>query len=87
VADSISFKGKPIFFDAGDFAEDTRIRMIGETATNGAETGFMVEDDAKADRYVKKLLERFPLLEVHYRGPGLAGTVLVRVGRKEGLNG
>jgi hypothetical protein len=35
--------------------EDERIALIGQTATCGRAVGFVVEDDAKADRYVAKL--------------------------------
>ena len=41
---------------------------------------FVVEDDVKADRYVKKLQERFPGIRVidRFKGP-VPGTIAVRV--------
>lgn len=43
--------------------------------------GFIVEDHAKADRYVKKLREKFPTIRIidRFDGP-VANTVTVRVG-------
>lgn len=70
------------FADLGDLPEDTRIKVIAETAAAGEVVGFVVENDAKADRYIKKL-GKFPLVRVSYRGPGpVKGTILVRVSAK-----
>lgn len=68
------------FIDLYTLSEADRIDLIGNAAVNGAVVGFVVEDDEKADRYVKQLRERF---QVHVidRGPGpVANTVLVKVG-------
>jgi hypothetical protein len=68
------------FADLADLSEDTRIDIIGNTASSGALVGFVVDDDEKADRYVKKLRERFKVSIID-RGAGpVANTVLVRVG-------
>jgi len=68
------------FADLADLPEDKRIAIIGDVASGGLVVGFVVEDAEKADRYVKKLLERFKVRIVG-RGPGpIDKTVLVRVG-------
>lgn len=73
--------------DMGDFPEDVRIARIGETAEArpGKIIGFVTDaDPGKADRYVSKLLTRFPSLEVvgRFKGP-VKGTVTVQVRAKE----
>jgi hypothetical protein len=67
------------FADLADLPEDDRIAMIGKAASNGALVGFFVDDDAKADRYIDKLVNRFKV-KVIDRHAGPANTVLVRVG-------
>lgn len=78
------------FVDAADLAEDRRITMIGETAMKtGGKIGFITDSDpGKAERYIKKLLTRFPQLTVVDRFDGPAdGTVTVSVQRlKEPLS-
>lgn len=74
-----------IYADLADLPEDDRITAIGTAATAGDLVGFFVDDDEKADRYLRKLTERFPLVRVVSRGgPNdfLKGTVFVRVGPK-----
>lgn len=70
------------FVDMGDFSEDERIQTIGRTVENaGGIVGFVVEDDAKADRYIKKLVKAHAVHVVD-RGAGpVKGTVLVRIAR------
>lgn len=69
-----------VFADMGDFAEDDRITAIGQAAMKGNLVGFIVEDDEKADRYVKKLRAQFPLVSVVDRMAGpVKNTILVRV--------
>lgn len=68
------------YADIADMPEDDRIRAIGQTAEHGHSVAFIVEDDAKADRYIEKLKQ----FNVHVtaRGAGpVAGTVMVRVDR------
>jgi hypothetical protein len=73
------------YADLADLPEDDRITSIGKTAAAGNVVGVVVDDDAKADRYIKKLSRRFPNVRVIDRGAGpVAGTVLVRVGPAEG---
>lgn len=42
--------------------EDDRIRMVGEHAATGAKVAFVVDNDAIADRYVEKLMQRYPVI-------------------------
>lgn len=68
------------YADLGDLPEDDRITIIGQTAEAGNITGFVVETNAKADRYIKKLKARYSV-NILDRGPGpVKGTILVRVG-------
>lgn len=70
------------FADLADLPEDDRIRAIARTAEHGHVVGFVVEDDAKADRYILKLAA-FPV-RIIGRGPGpVKNSILVRVGPKE----
>jgi fructose-1,6-bisphosphatase/sedoheptulose 1,7-bisphosphatase-like protein len=69
------------FADLADLPEDKRIRAIAEIAEHGHSVAFVVEDDAKADRYIEKLTK----FNVHVtaRGDGpVAGTVFVKVERR-----
>jgi len=81
---------KPKYADLGGpqgLPEDQRIDLIGHRVVDHHEqVAFMVEDDAKADRYVKKLLEKFPGVTVKQRGPGPAGTIAVILVPAERVN-
>jgi hypothetical protein len=69
-----------IYIDMFAAKEMDRIDAIGKAAIGGALVGFVVEDDAKADRYIAALQQRFPTVSVVDRITGpVAGTVLVRV--------
>jgi hypothetical protein len=61
------------YADVADLKEDQRITLIGETAMkSGGEIAFVVDDEpGKADRYIKKLLTKFPQLKVvkRFLGP------------------
>ena len=76
------------YADLGDLPEDERIRIIGEYAMAGNQVGVPVDEEgpdgyAKADRYISKLLTRFPLLEFVSKGEGpVANTVTFIVRRK-----
>lgn len=79
------------FVDIADQQEDDRIRTICIHATSHGKdyiTGFFTDSDpGKAERYIKKLLERFPVLMVIDQTPGpVSGVVLVRVRQKTDLN-
>lgn len=52
--------------------EDERIRQIGEKCMREKfVVGFIVDDEpGKADRYIRKLQERYPGIRVTYRGKG-----------------
>lgn len=73
------------FADLADLPEDDRIAIIARTASqpDAGVIGFVVDDDAKADRYISKLLAASSQVRLIDRGPGpVKGTVLVRVGPK-----
>lgn len=72
------------YADLADLPEDKRIEIIAATAARGEVVGFVVDDEPKADRYIMKLMKRFPACRIIDRRPGpVAGTVLVRVGPVE----
>ena len=72
------------FADLADLPEDDRIRVIGETAESGDRVGFFVDDDAKADRYIRKLTKWYPRVEVVERKKDVLvnNTVFVAVNRR-----
>jgi hypothetical protein len=70
----------PMFADLGDLPEDTRIGIMGQAAQDGKRIAFVVEDDAKADRYIEKLLARYRV-RVLLRGLGpIRNSVTVSIG-------
>lgn len=78
-----------VYVDMYRLEENSRIKMIGEAALAGpgnsasqpAVIGFIVETNEKADRYLRKLKKRFPTIRVIDRHPGpTPGTIIVRVG-------
>lgn len=74
---------KPFYMDLGDLEEEKRIAMIGHQAQDhGRKVAFIVDDDAKADRYIRKLLLDFKVkvLERGYDALGVKKTVWVKVG-------
>lgn len=74
----------PFYADLGDLSEDTRVNMIGATATAGKIVAFIVEDDVKADRYLKKMRQHGYDIRVVERGKGpVKNTVFVKVGPAE----
>lgn len=74
------------FVDLYRLSEDERIDVIGRTAREAQNpVGFMVEakPKVKAERYISKLLERFPDLRVLERAKGpTPGVVTITVTRK-----
>lgn len=70
----------PKFVDLADREEDFRIDAIGRTVTSGKTIAFIVEDHAKAGRYIRKLAKRFPDAEPYetFIGP-TSDTVTVKV--------
>lgn len=69
------------FADIADLPEDDRIALIAATAATQI-VGFFVDDDVKADRYIKKLGKRVRLIERKSNLP-VEGAVFVKVGPKE----
>lgn len=67
------------YFDLHSLSEDERISVLGQQATThpGEILAFFVEDDPKADRYIRKLQASFPKIRIIDRTPSM-GTVLVR---------
>jgi hypothetical protein len=64
--------------------EDKRIALIGEAASKGQRVAFHVDDEpGKADRYIEKLLKRFPHLKVdnRFKGPtpGVETVIVIRM--------
>ena len=72
------------YADLGDLAEDMRIDMIGRAVVEQQRSvAFIVDDEpGKAERYIKKLQEKFPnKIRVIARGKGpVAETQFVKVG-------
>lgn len=70
-------------------SEDERIKMIGNKALLGQKVAVLLEDDTlekgKVDRYVRKLAERYPGVEITFRGPytKVPGITLIRVERRK----
>jgi hypothetical protein len=76
-----------VYFDAGDLEEDRRIEIIGHQAmVHHKVVGFITDCEGKdgwekADRYVRKLKEKFPGIREMDRSKGpVPGTVAVKVG-------
>lgn len=73
------------FADIADFDEDHRIKIIGELVMKlepGRASAFITDDEpGKAERYIRKLKERFPGVQIlqALKDP-TSGTVLVKIG-------
>jgi hypothetical protein len=75
----------PPFYDVSSLEEDRRIDLIGHGVVDHRKTiAFIVEDDGtKGDRYIQKLKEKFPLIEVIDRTPWpIANVETIRIRRK-----
>ena len=71
---------KPFYADLANLPEDERIAIIGREAAAGKKVAFVVENDAKADRYIRKLLLDFEVRIID-RGAGpVKGLIYVKVG-------
>lgn len=79
----------PQFYNIASMSEDDRIDLIGRQAVDNQKTvGFIVDVEngshAKGDRYIEKLLQKFPTLRVLYRADGpvawLARAEIIKVG-------
>jgi hypothetical protein len=77
----------PPFYDVSSLEEDRRIDLLGHRAVDHREIiAFITDDDgthSKGDRYIRKLKEQFPLIEVIDRTAGpVANTETIRIRRK-----
>lgn len=77
------------YADLADLPEDERIRIIGEYAMAGNQVGVPVDEEGpdgyeKADRYIKKLQTRFPLLELVNKFKGPVDNVVTFIVRRKG---
>lgn len=70
------------YADLYELPEDRRIEVIAQVAAAGNVVGFVVEDDAKADRYVTKL-KAYPVRIIDRKSGPVKNTILVRIGPKE----
>lgn len=72
----------PAFADLASLDEDQRIDLIGNFCAQTGQTANVVtdSDEGKPERYIRKLLRRFPNLRVveRFRGPVL-GTVTIKL--------
>lgn len=71
------------YADIADYEEDERIGMIGHQVMDHKKTVAFIVDDikGKAERYIAKLQERFPGIQIIGRGQGpVPETVYVKVG-------
>ncbi len=70
---------KPVYADLHDLPEDEHVAIIGAQVQAGKCVAFFTDNDAKADRYIRKLAERFGT-EVEARGEGpIPNVVYVKV--------
>lgn len=74
----------PKYMDVHQLEEDKRIDLIGEKAMAGGKIGFHVDDEpGKADRYIQKLLTKFPELKVEHRfkgpTPGVETVIVIKM--------
>lgn len=75
----------PKWADLAGKDEDTRIRIIGETAAAGKIVGVCLEKDRpeKVERYVRKITERYPTVVELSRVDGpIAGVITIKFGPK-----
>ena len=70
------------YSDLADLPEDDRIAIIGRTAENGNRVAFVVEDHAKADRYIEKLTKRFQVSVAKRLDGPVKDTVSIIVTRR-----
>lgn len=73
----------PKWADLAEKDEDTRIRIIGETAAAGKVVGVCLERDLpeKVARYVRKITERYPTVVELSRSDGpVEGVITIKFG-------
>lgn len=71
---------RPIYVDLHKQSEKERIMMVGKAA-KGRMVNFVVETNAKADRYIAQLKADFPDVRVVERFVGPANTIVVKITR------
>lgn len=72
-----------VYADLADLPEDERIDIIGRTVMEqGLTVAVAVDSDRdKMERYIRKLLKRFPGIRILERLPGIvSGTLTIKVG-------
>lgn len=62
--------------------EDERVRLIGETASEGKSVGVLL-DHGNVERIIQKVITRYPTVCVLSRIHGPATVVVVKFGRLE----
>lgn len=73
-------KKQAIYADLADLSEDERVAVMGREAESGKTIAFVVENEEKADRYIRKLLLDFKVRVID-RGKGpVKGLTYVKVG-------
>jgi uncharacterized membrane protein len=70
---------RPVFMDLFRLTEDERIKMIADHVKMGKAIAFVVENDAKADRYLEKLRKVIPDLQTKRLIKLTESTVTVKV--------
>jgi hypothetical protein len=75
-----------LYADIADLPEDQRIVVIGNMAMTGKIVAFIVDDNEKANRYLRKLREKFPMVVEVDRLPDvpIKNVVSVKVGLIKG---
>jgi hypothetical protein len=76
---------KPVYVDLYELEEDQRIDQIGHVVQDHGKTAAFITDadPGKSQRYIRKLLAKFPGVEVISKHPGpVPNTVTVKVGPK-----
>lgn len=69
------------YADLGDLPENARVDLIAEAVRQGHTVAFIVDDNMKADRYVRKLQDLGLTFTVVARGAGpVKDTIAVKVG-------
>lgn len=77
-----------MFIDLASQEENKRIETIGNAVMNAPSSsadkpvtaGIIVEDDEKAERYIKKLKEKFPKIRIIGKTKGPGSFITIKVG-------
>jgi hypothetical protein len=67
------------YVDLSELSENVRIGILGQEAAQGYVVGFFVEDDDKANRYIRKLRFRFAVEVVSREHLTVGGAEVVYV--------